>query len=107
MFPPQVNEIPPPKKKVNSMPSPLLLTTQETVLKLMNIVAWPVCKKQLENLVFRKRCDWSIFQSSKCPGLSVRTVSLNKTCRFAVVLAHERISVVILSLYDLQVIGWF
>ena len=29
---------------------------------------------------------------SKCPGLSVRAVSLNKACRFAVVFAHEGIS---------------
>ena len=30
--------------------------------------------------------------SSKCPGLSVRSVSLNKACRVAVVFAHEGIS---------------
>ena len=30
--------------------------------------------------------------ASRCPGLSVRTVSLNKACRFAVVFAHEGIS---------------
>ena len=47
--------------------------------------------KKLENLVFRKRCDWTIF--SKCHGLSVRAVSLNEACRFAVLFAHAGISV--------------
>ena len=37
--------------------------------------------------------------------LNVRTVSLNKACRFAVVFAHEGISE--LCLHDLQVTRWF
>ena len=50
----------------------------------------PYAKKNLrilfsENVVI-------VQTSSKCPGLSVRSVSLNKACRVAVVFAHEGIS---------------
>ena len=55
----------------------------------MNVIG-PFMKK-LENLLFSENVVIGQ-SSSKCPGLSVRTVSLNKACGVAVVFAHDEIS---------------
>ena len=51
-----------------------------------------MCQKQIEDLLFSEHVVIGQ-SSSKCPGLSVRTVSLKKPCRFAVGFAHAGISV--------------
>ena len=58
----------------------------------MDVVARPVCKKKKKKKKMRILFSENVVivqSSSKCPGLSVRSGSLNKACRVAVVFAHK------------------
>ena len=74
-------------------PFKLYLTYQETALKLMNgcCCTAPYAKKKNLRILFSENVV-IVQSSSKCPGLSVCSVTMNKACRFAVVFAHEGIS---------------